>query len=372
MYQVQYPTNYELKELEPDLMATAQLTSDPIFKQFPITSKPVANVEWTMKENIYGLQAARGLDGEAPRIQNLGESLFSMVPGVYGEQTIIGERELTTRAPYDAPGAVIAIDDLVVERMKVLIAREVTLIRQIIWTMLTTGTFSIFAPSTGAIQHTDTFAIKTASVTGQSLTGYTAPTGSNVIGTNGPLVLPQAFGSTWATIATSTPLLDLQMCQQLWERGTSCRFGVDAEMFMNRNTFNLIVNSASLGVRWVVNGNGGTQDLLPGVDTVKNLFANFNLPAPVIMNDGYLDSSKVWQYYIPNNVIVFAGTRPNNDLIGEYVQTRNASNPDFAPGPYIKIKDEPDKVPRNIQIDRGHNGGPAIYYPNAIGVLTVA
>ena len=361
MYNIQYPTNYELKLLEPDLMATAQLTADPIFKHFPIGSKPVANVEWVMRENIYGLQAARGMDGEAPRIQNLGASLFTMVPGIYGEQTEIGERELTTRAPYNAPGVVVNIDDLVVERMKILIAREVTLVRNNIWLMLTTGTFSVFAPGTGALQHMGQYDIRKASVPANTLTGYL---GALTSGTT-PAV---AFGPAWSTIATSTPLADLQFVQQQWELGTSCRFGTDAEMYMNRQTFNYITQSASLGTRFFATLNG----LLPGVSDVANLFANFNLPRPVIMNDGYLDNSKNWQYYIPNNKIVFVGTRPNNDLIGEYIQTRNANDPDFAPGPYIKIHDDPDRVPRKIRIDRGHNGGPAIYYPNGVGVLTVA
>lgn len=196
MYQVQYPTNYELKLLEPDLMAAAQLTADPIFADFPIAAKPVANIEWVMRENISGLQAARGLDGQAPRIQNLGASLYSMVPGVYGEQTVISERELTTRAPYNAPGAVINIDDLVVERMKILIAREVTRVRSNVWTLLTTGKFMVFAPGTNALQQMGQYDIRQISYT-DTAAGLS--------------------GVGWATTATSKPLLDMQAVQQMFE-----------------------------------------------------------------------------------------------------------------------------------------------------------
>jgi hypothetical protein len=346
MYQVQYPTNYELKLLEPDLMSEAMLSADPIFADFPITAKPVHNIEWVMKENISGLQAARGLDGQAPRVQALGASMYAMAPGVYGEQEVISERELTTRAPYNAPGAVINIDDLVVERLKQLVGREVTRVRSNIWTLLTTGVITVIAPGTGATQVNGQYDIRKISYTDT---------------TDGLANVP------WATVATSKPLQDLQAVQQLYEAGTSCRFGTNAKMYMNRRTFNYIINSVSLGTRIVA----GMKGLLPGMSDIANLFENFGLPAPIVMNDGYLDDSQVWQYYIPDNKVVLIGTRPNNDVLGEYVQTRNAQNPNFDAGPYIKIVDDPDLVPRNIVIHRGHNGGPAIYFPNGVIILSV-
>jgi hypothetical protein len=369
MYQVQYPTNYELKLLEPDLQADAMLGADPIFEDFPIASKPVANIEWVMRENISGLQQARGMDGQAPRIQNLGASLYSMVPGIYGEQTVISERELTTRAPYNAPGAVINIDDLVVERMKILIAREVQRVRVNIWTLLTTGIFTVMAPGTGTLQQMGQYDIRTANVVAQTASVYAAPTATNP---NMSQILTGVLsGIGWATSATCTPLQDLLAVQQLMEAGTSCRFSTNAKMYMNRKTFNYIINAASMGTRWFVGGDGSNAGMLPGIKTVANLFENFDLPRPIVVNDVYLDDGKNNQYYVPDNKIVWVGSRPSNDLIGEYVQTRNASDPNFAPEPYIKIKDDPDIIPRNISIDRGHNGGPAIYYPNGVVVITV-
>lgn len=347
MYQVQYPTNYELKLLEPDMMAEAMLAADPIFKDFPISPKPVHNIEWVMRENISGLQAARGLDGQPPRVQNLGASMYAMVPGVYGEQEVISERELTTRAPYNAPGAIINIDDLVVERMKMMVAREVSRVRNNIWTLLTTGRFMVFSLGTNALQHQGDYTIRQVAYTDTA---------------DGLANIP------WSAPATSKPLLDMQAVQQMIEQGTSCRFGTNAQMYMNRKTFNYIINSISLGSRIIA----GMKGLLPGLADIENLLSNYGLPRPMVMNDGYLDDNKAWQYFIPDNKIVWVGTRPNNDLIGEYVQTRNANDPNMAPGPYIKIVDDPNIVPRNIRIDRGHNGGPAIYYPNGVVVMTVA
>jgi len=346
-YQVQYPTNYELKLLEPDLIQDAMLTADPIFQQFPITSKPVSMVEWIIRENIKGLQAARGYDGQLPRIQNLGANLLSMIPGVYGEQSVIGERELTTRAPYNAPGAVINVDDIVVERQKILITREVSRIRVNIWTLLTMGIFSVYAPGTNALQHAGQYDIRSANTSTDTSIGMS--------------------GAYWSDASNANPIVDLLAMKVNFEKGTSCRFGSGSSIFMNQKTYNYILNSSKIGTRIFAGKN-----LLPSAADVANLFANYELGKPVVVNDGYLDDNNVWHYYVPDGYAVAVGTRPNNDMIGEYIQTRNANDPNMAPGPFIKVIDDPDKTPRNIEIHRGHNGGPAIYYPNGVVTMKIA
>jgi hypothetical protein len=51
--------------------------------------------------------------------------------------------------------------------------------------------------------------------------------------------------------------------------------------------------------------------------------------------------------------------------------TRNANNPGAAPGAYQKVVDNTDDVPRTVIVHDGHNGGPVVYYPSAICVMTV-
>jgi hypothetical protein len=76
--------------------------------------------------------------------------------------------------------------------------------------------------------------------------------------------------------------------------------------------------------------------------------------------------------FIPNNKVVVVGTRPAGQRVGEYRITRNANNPDLGPGPYMKVVDNgEDKVPREIDVHDGHNGGPVLYYPGAIVVMSV-
>jgi hypothetical protein len=52
--------------------------------------------------------------------------------------------------------------------------------------------------------------------------------------------------------------------------------------------------------------------------------------------------------------------------------TRNANNPGMAPGRYQKIIDRGEnEVPRKIEVHRGHNGGPVIYFPGSIVAMTI-
>jgi hypothetical protein len=69
--------------------------------------------------------------------------------------------------------------------------------------------------------------------------------------------------------------------------------------------------------------------------------------------------------------VVVIGNRRDGQPIGEYRMTRNANNPGAAPGPYMKIVDDPDEVPRTVAVHDGHSGGPVVYYPSAIAVMTV-
>lgn len=338
MYTFQYPTNYELQVIDSDLQKNATLNADPIFKFFPLVRKNTNQVEWIMRENITGLQAVRGLDGKPSRVQAKGANLFAMLPGVYGEFETITEREMTTRAPFGIPGATINVEDLVSERRDQLLAREVDRVRAIIWTLLSAGTFSVL-DGAGAMLHSDSFAIKT----------FTA-------------------GVPWATVATAIPLANFLSMQETVEEGTSCKFGANATAFMNRKTFNYMLtntNSSDLGARLKVAGQ------VPGINDVNRLLTDLDCPQISIINDGYYSDAGAWSKFLADNKVVVVGARPNGEPIGEYQMTRNANNENMDPGSYVKVLDKKDDVPRVIEVHRGHNGGPAIFYPNGVCVMAV-
>lgn len=333
-----YPTSVELNQIAQDKMP--RLTADrPIFDLFPIRNVDAHLLRWEQKDNYLGLQQLRGLNGDPPRIKRVGGKVYQMEPGVYGEFGRIDELELTTRRQWGTFNQPISIDDLVMEIQDQLLGRMLDRLEQIGWTLLTTGTFSVAGP-TGQTIHTDSYTTQT----------FTA-------------------GTVWSTVATSTPIADFRAVQLL-SRGKSVSFGAGSLAFMNRTTFNNMLsntNSNDLGGRRVtglapVNNINGINQILAGED----------LPSIVIYDEGYLDDAGSFQLYIPNGKVVVIGKRPAGQTVAEYRMTRNVNNANMAPGIYMKVFDRgDDAVPRTIDVHLGHNGGPVMYFPSAVVLMSV-
>jgi hypothetical protein len=134
---------------------------------------------------------------------------------------------------------------------------------------------------------------------------------------------------TWDTFATAAPLQDFRNVQ-LMARGYSLSFGSNSVAYGNQQTIN-----------WAL-ANTNNADLY-GRRTVP---------------DGYL---------------VVIGKRNNNAQLGEFTLTLNVNNPGHAPTPYARVFDSRDTEapPRRIEVHRGFNGGPKLWYPSAIVVMKV-
>jgi hypothetical protein len=339
-----YPTNRELSEILP--AKVARLTQDRVGLQImPIRDVRAAIVQWIQKDNYFGLQQLRGLDGAPVHVKPVGLKEYSYTPGVYGEFETITETELTIRAGSTSMDVPIPVDDLVMDRQDRLSVRELDRIEYMIWTLLTTGTFSVPLPG-GAIGFTATFAIQTQSA----------------------LV-------AWATVATATPLKDFR-ATRLLGRGLGVSFGAGATAYMNSTTANLLLsntNASDLGGRRYLGGQ--TVDTVEGINRILN---GENSPQIVEYDEGYYDDTNTFQLFIPNNKVVVIGKRPQGQRIGEYVKTLNANNPGRAPGSYSYVVDRANAVngekrtPPNMEVHQGHNGGPVIYYPGSVVVLTVS
>ena len=332
-----YPANAALEIVQRDLLP--RLAADrPIFDILPIKNSDNHLLIWTQMDNIVGVQQARGMDGQPPRVKKTGAKQYIFNPGVYGEFLDIDEQELTAKGSYTTPGAVYDLSDEVADRTLQIKQREMDRIEQLGWLMLTTGTFSVAGP-TGALVHLDTFSL-------QTFTSATA----------------------YSTYATATPLADFRYVKTL-HRGKSVSFGSNSKAYANQTTINnILLNSNTQDV-------GGRR--LSGLGTINNvndlnqkLFLGDDLPQLVPYDQGYLDDNGTFQLFIPTGKIVVVGQRPGNEPIGEYRMTRNANNPNMAPGPYIKIVDNGERaVPRNIQVHGGHNGGPVLKYFGSVVVM---
>lgn len=336
-----YPTSAELFAIEQDLMP--RLEEGRVGLQlFPRVTKDASKVMWEQRDNFIGLQQIRGLNGQPPSVKKTGMKRFDMRPGFYGEFELIDEEDLTERRQLGEFGLPVTIDDLVGVAQTKLLQRELDRCELIIWTLLVTGTFSV--SSSSGILHTDTFPIKT----------FTTST-------------------TWlSNLTTAVPLQDIRTVQ-LNQRGQSARYDSSAKMYMNLKTANGLLNNsnaADIGAKFRLQY-GRTIENLGDINTI--LKSN-DLPEIIVYDQGYYPepAGSAFTTFIPDSKVVVVGTRPMGQTVGEYQMTRNANNPDLGPGAYTIVIDRVDmKIPRTIEVHRGHNGGPAIYYPGAITVMNV-
>lgn len=330
-----YPTTRELREINPEKIQ--ELTRNrPTFEIFPTTESEYWTLEWTQKDNWRGFQQLRGLNGEPSYVKMQGERAFSAKPGVYGEFMTVDEEMMTLRAQQVPSGEPVDISTLVTERQDYLNFRETELLEFIHWKALLDGQFTFLGP-TGAI-YSDVFPIQTATF------------------------------SDWSTIATATPLLDLLGLKVL-ASGKSVAFDSGAKIYLNSVTLSYLLrntNAADLGGH-LAYAQGGTKNFKE-IGEVNTVLSGFNLPQLVEYDEGYVDeTSGTFTKWIPNDVLSIVGRRTNGDRLGEYRMTRNAQNADMAPGRYEEVIDHlGNRVPRLIEVHRGHNGGLVIFYGSAI------
>jgi hypothetical protein len=337
-----YPEAREMRVEGPELVDSI-IANDPTFRISPIRNVNAGMIQWTLDDDDFGLQQLRGLDGAPLHVSPVGKGTYVSEPGYYGEFETVTEKELTERGGSYVGEVTIDIGDLVAQKNRQIKNREIRRIRYIVWTLLTTGTFSVSSKN-GSVIHTDTFALQTHS------------------------------GSDWSTAATGTPLADFRAVQQLGS-AYGVEFGSTSLAVMNRVTANRLLsvtNVADIGGRRTTGG--GT---INSIDEVNRISLGEGLPELVVFDKGYKNDSGVFTKFIPDDKVVVVGTRESGDAIMEYRMTRNLNNPSGAPGSYEYIKDyaqginAPKETPPRIEVHGGHNGGPVIYRPKALVVMSV-
>ncbi len=338
-----YPSSAELSKIAQDKLPNL-IAQRPAFDILPMRSVDSHILMWEQLDNYLGLQQVRGLNGQPQRVKKVGAKRYSMIPGVYGEFQTIDELELTERRQWGTFGQPVNIDDLVMQSQDHLLGRRLDRIEFIIWTLLTTGTFSVSGPD-GQVLHTDTFTLQTLSAS-----------------------------VAWATSATAVPLADFRAVQLL-SRGHSVRFDQSSRAYMNRVTWNNFIkntNAADFGGK-----KGMGLQSLTSIGDANVILTGEGLPNIVVFDGGYLNDSGTFVPFIADSKVIVVGQRIDGASIGEYRITRNANNPGLAPGPYMEVIDRgadgPGKqIPRNIEVHDGHSGGPIIEFPSAIVILTVS
>lgn len=339
-----FPSSAELTQVSQELMPQL-VQDDPIFNLFPIVNDDADLLLWEQKDNYTGLQGIRGLGGAPTFVKMVGGKRYMYTPGYYGEALKVDEAQLTRRRPWGQFQGAIDATDLVMEAHDKLLQRRLNRMRWILWTLLTTGTFAVNDGFDTQTLHTDTYSVQT----------YSAGTG-------------------WGTPATSTPLADLRAVQ-LKHRGYSLAFDRGATGFMNQVTANHLLsntNNADVYGRRTA-GLGTFNSIDNAVAGMNTLFLSDNLPQVQVYDEGYIDDSNTFHTWIPDNTVVVVGRRLPGDPLGNYRMTRNAMNPDMAPGPYMKTHDSVNDpaTARTITVEDGHNGGPVIYHPAGVVIMSV-
>ena len=336
-----YPSNSELMAIERDKIPLLS-ANRPIFEIIPMKNIKAELLMTEQLANIVGIQGVRGMNGAPKSVNGLGSTIRYGEPGVYGEFMTIDEKQLTAQRQFESYNQPIKIDDLVLMKQEQLLERRLNRIELNGWTLLANGTFTATDPVSGAVLHTDTYATQT--------------------------YVP---GIPWETSATATPLADFRGVQLL-ALGHSVSFGSNSRAYMNRLTLNKMLsntNAADLYGRRVT-GLATANSL----NQINELFLNDDLPQIVVYEGSYFTEAGVATRYIPNNKVIVVGHRTTGVPVGNYQFTRNANNPDMAPGPYMRVTDSlntGNPVPRTIRLDDGHNGGPVLYYPAAVVAMTI-
>jgi hypothetical protein len=344
MQQFLWPTSAEVTAIEQAFIQgmTADAASDPVFGMFPVVPKDVTTLIWEQLDNYAGLQQVRGLGGAPSRVLAVGVNQFMVKPGYYGEFSTLEEAELTERRQIGSFGTPIDISDLIVGRQRQLITRRVTRWRKMLWDLLVYGQFSVYDPKTNQLSHAD---------------GYTQRT--------------YAASTTWATFATSTPLLDFRSVQ-LFGRGFSANFGASATAYMNRKTVNNMMQNGNAADLYGRRNSGfSTLNSLPDIN---KFFQGDDLPEIRVWDKVWLDdgNGNAKTLYIPDNTIVVVAPRDTGARTGYMALTRNANNAGLQPGAYSKVIDMGERmVPREIQVHDGFNGAPVIEFPSSVIVMSV-
>lgn len=326
-----YPTSNELRVLGPEKSARA--ANDRLgLSLMPMRPVQAAVLTWEIKDNYRGLQQLRGIDGAPSSVRRIGNNRYITEPGVYGEFDTIREQELLLRGGGVAGEVTVNISDMVLASQDLLIQRELDLVEYIVFTLLTTGTFSVSAPG-GLVVHTDTFSLQT----------HTA--------------------SDWSVVATATPLADLR-ASKLKYAGKGVAFNANSRIVMNQVTANYLLNNTNANDLGGKRKEGGSSWF--GIADLNKMLVAEDLPQVEVYDEGYIAEGGTFTRFVPTDKYVMIGARRTGEPLGEYSVTRNAANPGNAPGSYDRVIDNLMKIPPNLQIHRGHNGGPAIFYPSAV------
>lgn len=304
----------------------------------PISEQNAETVLWEIQDDITGMTFARGAEEPYPVVDQDGITRFYTKPGRFGESMQISEEKMERMRQIGTLGDVINVDSEIADMQQKLAIREQVLIEYLRWQLLVFGVCRALKKDGGFID----------------VARFT----------------PQVYNVShdWRDPDNSTPLQDFRNVDQQYA-GFGHSFGVGAIAWMNKRT----------GQGMLSNKNGSdlygrrTQGLgsVLALKDANELFTGEGLANTTQYDENYLDAGRAVQRFIPDGYVVVTGYRADVGVqCGDYIMTRNASNPGGAPGIYAATG-VAMRAPKLPYTERGHNGGLRIRYRRQVVVMKV-
>lgn len=309
-------------------------------KLMPLTETDAVKIVYERDALLRGVQAARGVDGPTQPVAMPGLDQYASDPGYYGDHIRLGESVLVNKR---VPGDWLAFDsqgDMTARASTYLEQRQSDRFEKNIFDLLVQGYYEGL-DAMGRRKVFDIYAINKVTA-----------------------------GTPFTTVATAAPLQFFRDTIATAEAGLSVNFR-GGEMIMNRATLNQTLantNANDLGGRRFEMGQTTNS-----VDQLNEILLANDLPVVRLYDEGYYPDTGAFQKFVPNGKVIVLGKRTDGEPIGEYVLTR-AAQKGGKPGWWTDVVDNttgPLADPPHVLAKAGHNGGPKVYYPEAVLSITV-
>ena len=307
---------------------------------FPQVEKDATSLIYERHDLLRGVQAARGLNGPTQPAVMPGYSTYSSDPAYYGDHIALIEKDLVERRKVGDWDTFDSQGELTDRAANYLERRYCDRIEKNAFDLCINGSYD-GQDAQGRQKYFDIYAI-----------GKYTP------------------GTLFSDTANSTPLAYFRTTIATAEKGVSVDFR-SGEMLMNRATLNTILSNTKAGD--LGDRRFDVGQTLNSVDELNDILIANDLPKVRIYNEGYYpEPSGAFTRFIPDGKILILGKRTDGEPIGEYWLTRAAQN-GGKPGYWVDVVDMTTGVgsdPPKVLVKAGHNGGPKLFYPEAVISIT--
>jgi hypothetical protein len=341
-------------------------TDDIVFSDvLRVRSIAESIILFEQRDSFYGYTPGRTSNTGFGVLGREAKTRTTVTPYDYGEDKVMDEQFLRMSRQMGEFGMPQRNAEEQMSDVLNLIDRFIKRYKYNVWTLLTTGTYTVLGPE-GEFIGGDSY-------TFQSFTVATA----------------------WSNFSAATPIEDLRN-NRLLHRGTSSSFGRKAKIFMqSQDVINLLsnTNANDLGAKRVITQNAGAQPFQLG--DVNRFLLDSDLPE-IVEYDEFLPTGAsnfgtgpaAYSMFIPYQTAVCIGARDYGEPVGDYTMipqfpdlvgdqsamssVRQASAKDDNAFANIYINFHVDLVNNwNARTRIAFGGAPRIIFPSAIVVMNL-